>query len=76
MALDGCARIDIERRADGLGYFGQADIFSVENAVAIFKVVHGKCPLRGMELQYLVENEGLVFLRFLLGMTLIVGYDG
>jgi len=42
MALDGGTGIDIERRADLFSDFRQAYVFSVKNAVAIFKMIHGK----------------------------------
>jgi hypothetical protein len=42
MTLDRGAGIDIERRADRLGDLRQADIFGVQHAVAIFKMIHGR----------------------------------
>ena len=41
--LDGGARIAIERRADGLRQRREIDSFGMQHAVAIMKMMHGKC---------------------------------
>lgn len=73
MEIDGWERIEIERSEEGIGYLGKDEILRVEKEVEILKVVKGKCKLRGMELKYIVENEGIVLIRFIMGMKMIVG---
>ncbi|MCY1552884.1 hypothetical protein D9M68_893130 [compost metagenome] len=73
MALDGGAGIDVERCANLVCDIGQAHIFGMKNAVAIFKMIHGKQSLLDRLLQNLVEDEGLVFLRFLDCAALLIG---
>ena len=46
VAFEGCRRIDVEGRTDGLGDLRQGNVFGVEDAVAVLKMVHGLRPVK------------------------------